>query len=260
MINKQLYIHPLEEALLNEIDNNIPFSEEVASHYKDFDEKIRKPDLLGKTVRVTKNQFKSIYDIVNNLSKLCEMTPPSCFVYEDFYYGVESKGIAKPWIEISAKTLTDFNENELIFLLGKELCNIKLGHTYTSTLINEFLSAATNSNLIGSDTFTKSLKVTLYKWCRISSYSSDCFGYIMCKSIQDSISAILKLVLNSNYLVKNIDIKEYIKQAEAINELDGIVYNYSKLVEQIPYAPFRIKNLISYASSERGINAFKISR
>lgn len=260
MINKQLYMHPLEEALFNEINNNIPFSKEVVSHYKNFDEKIRKPDLLGKTVQVTKNQFKSVYDIVQKFSEMCEMTAPLCFVYEDFYYGIESKGMSEPWIEISAKTLTDFGEKELMFLLGKEICNIKLGHTYTYTLIKEFLTAAENSNLIGSDTFTKSLKITLYKWCRISNYSSDCFGYLMCKSISESISAIMKIILNSNYLVKNINTREYIKQAEAINELDDKIYNYTKLDEQIPYGPFRIKNIISYASSERGIIAYKNMR
>lgn len=251
MIDKQFYIHEMEDTLFKEINESIPFKEEIIYRYINFDEKIRKPDLLGKTVMVTNKQFKNVYDIINRLSNLCEIQPPSCYVYEDFYYGVESKGISETWIEISAKTLTDFNESELIFLLGKELCNIKLKHTQTYTLINEFLNAASNSNIIGTDTFSKTMKAKLNKWYRISWYSSDCFGYLMNKSLRDSISAILKLVLNSSYLVKNINIKEYIQQAEAINELDDSVYNFTKMDEQVPYAPFRIKNLLSYASSEK---------
>lgn len=251
MIDRQFYIHEMEDVLFKEISESIPFKEEIISQYVNFDEKIRKPDLLGKTVMVTNKQFKNVYDKINKLSDLYEIQTPSCYVYEDFYYGVESKGINETWIEISAKTLTDFNENELMFLLGKEICNIKLNHTQTYTLINEFLNAASNGNIIGSDTYSKAMKVRLNTWYRISCYSSDCFGYLMSESLRDSISAVLKLVLNSSYLVKNMDLREYIQQAEAINELDDSVYNFTKVDEQIPYAPFRIKNLLSYVSSER---------
>lgn len=257
MISKLSYLHTLEEELYEKIMDNIPFREEIMHNFINYDEKIRKPDLLGKTVQITEKQFKNIFDIVNKLSFKSNITPPKCFVYEDFYYGMESKGIGEPWIEISAKTLQDFTESELCFLLGKELCNIKLNHTQTYTMINEFLSAAASSNVLGSDTVAKSYKVMLYKWCRVSNYSSDCYGYLMSRSLPQSISAILKLVLNNSYLAKNIDLKEYIKQAEKINELDDNIYNFTKLDEQVPYAPYRIKNLLSYASSERGIAALK---
>ena len=78
----------------------------------------------------------------------------------------------------------------------------------------------------------------------------------MAKRIK-SLKKTLKLILNNSYLAGNVDLPSYLKQAEKINRLDDNVYNATKLDEKVPYGPFRIKYLISYASSERGIEAFQ---
>ena len=97
-------------------------------------------------------------------------------------------------------------------------------------------------------------KVKLYKWSRIANYTEDNFGYLIVKDIDICISAILKTILNSCFLSENINVAEYIKQAEKINSLDDNIHNYTKLDEKVPYGPFRIKNLISFASSRRGMS------
>ena len=79
----------------------------------------------------------------------------------------------------------------------------------------------------------------------------------MNKNIVICINSILKLVLNSTYLSEEIDIFSYIEQASEINLLDDIVYNYTKLDEMVPYGPYRVNNLIGYASSKNGILAIK---
>jgi hypothetical protein len=258
MINKNLFIHSQEEAAFKEMMDRTYFHEEIMDHFRNFDEKLKMPDLLGKTVQVTKTQFKEVYNMVEDLAKLNEINIPNVYVYEDFYYGVESKGSTEPWIEISAKTLLDLKKEELLFLLGREICNIKFNYTYYNTLISETLNAAANNNIImGMETFSKALKLTMYKWSRAACYTADCFGFIMSKDLSASVNAILKLILNNSYLVENMNISEYIGQAEKINELDDKVFNYTKMDELIPYGPFRIKNLIAYASSERGIKAIK---
>lgn len=259
-MDKNLYIHPFEEDLLKEMMENTYFSEEVMDYYKNFDEKLRKPDLLGKTVKVTEKQFKEIYIIVKCIAGDLDMQIPDTYIYEDFYYGVESKGASQPWLEISAKTLLDFSKEELIFLISREMCNIKLKHTYYCTMIEETLKAMQQNNImLGADTLAEALKITMYRYTRVANYSVDCFGYIMCKDLKVCSKAILKLVLNNVYLAENVNIEEYLSQAQAINELDDNIYNFTKLDELIPYGPFRIKNLISYAVSERGVQGIKKS-
>lgn len=258
-MDKNLYIHPHEEFFLKEMMENTLFSEEILDYYKNFDEKLRRPDLLGKTVKVSEKQFKEVYHIIKEIANELDMLMPNAYIYEDFYYGVESKGVYDPWIEISAKTLLDFSKEELNFLISREMCNIKLKHTHHNTLIEETLKAMNHNNIIiGMDTLTQGLKITMYRYSRTANYTSDCFGYIICKDIKVCVKSILKLILNNVYLAENINIQEYMSQAEAINELDDKIYNFTKGDELVPYGPFRIKNLLAYASSARGLEAVKI--
>ncbi|AKL95683.1 hypothetical protein CACET_c22370 [Clostridium aceticum] len=256
MIEKDLFIHPLEEILLQEMIHTVVFDEDVMYHYKNYTEKMRKPDLLGKTVKVTKHQFPELYHIAERISDLLGMAAPCMYVYEDFYYGVESKGVNEPWIEISAKTVTDFTKAEMTFLLGRELCDIYLKHNYYNTMINELLEVLENSSLLPmSQQLATHWKMIMYKWSRVAYYTSDCFGYLICNSMEASINAIKKSILNNCFLAENMNLQEYIKQGEEIHLLDDDVLNFTKLDEIVPYGPFRIKNLLSYAASSRGVRA-----
>ena len=254
MIDKILFQHPLEETYLQHIKDSGFFLDEVMDNYKNFEEKYRLPDLLGKTLKVGKKQFFNIYKIAEKISKELDMDIPNIYIYEDFYYGVESKGATDPWIEISSKTVEDFSMDELTFLIAKQLCSIKLGHTYYQTLIDETLEAYNQGQImIGADTAIQSMKLIMCKYSRVSHYTSDCFGYIATKNLKACISAISKCILNSCFLAKQLDVNEFIKQGEEINRLNDMEYEYTKLDERIPYGPYRVKNLIAYASSENGM-------
>lgn len=257
MVDKELYVHPLEDTAFKDMMDTIAFDEEVMFYYKNYTEKMRKPDLIGKTVKVTEYQFKEIYGIIKRIADFNEMDTPDTYVYEDFYYGVESKGSDNPWIEISAKTITDLTKKELIFLIARELCDIKLKHTYYYNIINETMQALGQSSIIGSDTVKRYWNAIMCKWSRIANYTADCFGYVVCRDLSAAFGSIKKLVLNNCYLADNMNLQQYIKQSEEINLLDDDVSNFTKLDELVPYGPNRIKYLISYASSSRGIQAIK---
>ena len=95
-----------EASAYKELMSILLFSEEFEHYYVNYEEKILRPDLYGKTVKCTSKQFPQIYQLVEKVARLLEMESPEVFVYEDFYYGTDCKGIAEPWVEISAKTVT----------------------------------------------------------------------------------------------------------------------------------------------------------
>ena len=111
--------------------------------------------------------------------------------------------------------------------------------------------------VIGIDTFTKTIKASVYKWYRIINYTCDNFGYLMCNDLKTCINAILKTILNSSFLVENINVSEYLNQSIEINKLNDTVYNFTKADEKVPYGPFRIKNLLAFSSSKRAIEVIK---
>ncbi len=58
-------------------------------------------------------------------------------------------------------------------------------------------------------------------------------------------------------LAERVNMEEYLSQASKINLLDDTIYNYTKADEAVPYGPHRIKNLMEYSMSERGMTALR---
>ena len=247
MMNLQQYKHSMEDEAFKEMLDTVAFGDNIAFHYKENIEKKRRPDLLGKTAKVSGLQFQNIDSIAKCICKILQISCPDIYIYEDFYYGVESKGMDSPWIEISAKTIVDFSDEEITFLIAKALCDIKLKHTYYFTLIDAAEDVMQGIGLPGMKTYSAVQKQTMYRWSRIAHYTSDQFAYLIAKSLKSSIQAIMLLIFNNRFIVDNINLKEYIRQTEEINFLNDQISNSSKLDEMIPYGPFRIKNLLTFA-------------
>lgn len=255
MIDKELFINKKEKNYLEKVKDNLTLKGEIEDYYKNFYVKERMPDLLGKTVKITKNQFGNIYNLIEKICKVLDMDNVDAYVFEDFYYGVESKGVGDYWIEISAKTIEDLTLRQISFLIAKELYNIKFKNTYYSSLISRCIKNFEMVMLPGMDISAEALKISMYKWHRVMNFSSDNFAYVVCGNLKDSIDAVLLTILNNKTLINNVNIAEYIKQANKIDSLDDEVYNNTKLDEMVPYGPYRVKNIISYASSVRAKEA-----
>lgn len=234
--------------------DGVAFQKSVESVYDEIDFKIKLPNFLGKTVKVTQKQFPEVYRIVSELSADMNIESPTVYVYEDYYYGSESYGISHYWIELSAKTIQDFSEAELRFLIAREIYKIADGVTKQKTMMEERFKVIRQT---APNEIEEMSKLSFYHWYRFTNFSADNFGYLMCGSMKTAVQTILKLVLNSVMLSEQVDIKEFIGQASEINRLDDTVYNYTKADESAPYAPHRIQSLLAYAVSDRGMRAGK---
>jgi hypothetical protein len=256
-MERENYIHSRQNEAYVKYRDGVSFQEDIESVYEDIDYKIRRPDLLGKTVKVTDKQFSDVYLILKEIAESDRVQIPEVCVYEDYYYGAESYGISKPWIELSAKTIQDFTKEELKFVLAREIYKISDGVTKQKTMMEERFKAI---RMVAPDDMEKISKLSFYHWYRLANYSADNYGYLMCGSVKSSVDAILKMVLNSIPLAEQVDVKEFIGQASEINSLDDMTYNYTKADESIPYAPHRLQNLLAYAVSERGMKAIETKR
>jgi hypothetical protein len=253
---RESYIHKGLDKAFDEYSNTVHFMKEIETIYNDIDYKMSQPDLLGKTLLASSKQFPEIYHFVNKMAKKENIAVPNVFIYEDYYYGIESKGLDIPWIEISAKTIQDLNDYEIQFLISREIYKIKDKVTYHKTIMEQMLKILNTAQWMpGSELLVKTSKISLYHWYRLANYSADNYGFLSCGSLEASFQAILKLILNSKALAEQIDLKEYIGQASKINKLDDPVYNFTKCDEAIPYGPFRIKSLLAFATSKQGMNA-----
>lgn len=256
MLKKSNYVHVgTDEAFENYKKESI-IGEDVENVYNTIECCMKKPDLLGKTLKVSEKQFSKVYFIVSEICDFLDMKKPEIYVFEDFFYGIESYGMQDYWIEISAKTIRDFTNSELRFLFARELYKIKEGVVYQTMLKNQVFGMQASMPVIG-DFIKETSRLKFNHWCRLENYTADNFGYLICKDLTASVNAIVAMVLNSKSMLSEIDMSEFIKQASAINKIDDIVTNYTKADEMLPYVPYRVESLLAYAVSRRGINARK---
>ncbi len=231
-------------------------------HYTQMMEPLLIPDLYGKSIRVTEKSFPEIYKKNKILSSYFEVKPPDIFIYENFYYGAEVVGLTNPWIELSAKTLTDFDEKEINFLLGAQIAMIKhkyfINKTHANQILNSFdlIESTPGLNLINAfgtmEGFEKGFKLIYYNWNREVVHTTDLYGLMCCGSLKMSINVILKMIINDPNLVKNIDIPQYVNQKDFFNSLKGIIAYYTKYDESFPYGPTRIARLLRFLSLGEG--------
>lgn len=249
-MDRKEYVNYQQDEAFELYKDGVFFQKEIENAYEEIDFKMRLPDQLGKTVRVSNIQFCGLYDMMRELSEKENIDCPPVYVYEDYYYGAESYGIDRPWIELSAKTVQDFSTEEIRFVLAREIYKISDGITAQRTLMEERFKVMQR---VGPGQIEQVSRLSFYHWYRLANYTADNYGYLSCGSIGSSIKAILLMVLNSRMLAEQINVKEFIGQASEINRLDDGVFNYTKADESVPYAPHRIQNLLAFAVSGRGM-------
>jgi len=251
-VERKDYVNLKQDEAFEEYRGGVMFQEDIEKVYEEIDYKLKLPDLLGKTVKVSEKQFPELYRMIQELCIAENIDCPAVYVYEDYYYGAESYGIVKPWIELSAKTIQDFSKEEMRFVISREIYKIADGVTKQRTMMEERFKVIRSA---APDQLEKLSRLSFYHWYRLANYTADNYGYLACGSIKSSINAILLMVLNSRLLVEHTDVKEFIGQASEINRLDDGVFNYTKADEAMPYAPHRIQSLLAYAVSERGLTS-----
>lgn len=246
----EAFFHPLFQEKFTELQNLVPCPDAVLDSYKEYDAKIKKPDLIGKTIQVSEKQFPELYHRIQEMAIRLDCKTPKIYLYEDFYYGVEAKGSGKPWLEISTKTLADLPDESFDFLVARELFRIKYDVVKWTAVSEQVIRMLGKCNTIpGLDMLKDSFLMTYSGWSRCAHYSADCFAYDVVKDIKISIRSVLTLIMNNVELAEKVNIAAYISQMKEIYLLDDIVSRFTENDEKIPYGPLRIRTLLAYATA-----------
>ena len=176
-MERKNYVHLLQDVAFEKYKGGISFQKDIENTYDNTEYKVKQPDLLGKTVRVTEKQFHNVWEIMRDLYRYESGDMVPVYVYEEYYYGAESYGISKPWIEISAKTIADFTEEELRFVLAREVFKISDGVTKQKTMMEERFKYIRS---LAPNELEEISKAAFFHWYRLANYSADNYGYFQC--------------------------------------------------------------------------------
>jgi Zn-dependent protease with chaperone function len=177
--------HPSDYAILSKLEA-IPILPGLVGQVLDVCKEHMEMTLISNSFHVTKKSLPKIYTIYHQAcNALCIDNMPPLYLMHDPVYNAYTMGVDKAFIVVSSGIIDEFDDNELLYILGHELGHILCEHIKYKT----FLSLLAEPTMLSSSGIAKIMaNVTfaplLYLWSRRSEFSCDRAGLLACQSLE----------------------------------------------------------------------------
>jgi hypothetical protein len=196
--------------------------------------------LLGSSIRVHETQYPRVFAIVKSTCAALDIPMPLVFVREDNFVPIAALGFGEPYsLVLSTRWIEVFRDDELAFVIGRELGHIAAGHTRFLSL----LSVNGNENPIISMIFGA--------WLRRCTTTCDKVGLLCCNSLDAAIRAIG--VSTFHEFGRRVDYEAFAEQYTEI--ANDTIARWGTWLGSEPYATKRIASLRHFITSETYVQA-----
>ena len=196
--------------------------------------------LLGSSVRVHELQYPRVFTIVKRACAALEIPMPFVFVREDNNVPVVALGFGEPYaLVLSSHWIELFFDDELAFMIGRELGHIAAGHTRFHSL----LSVNGNENPL--------ISLIFGAWLRRCALTCDKVGLLCCGSVDAAIRAMGIAAFHS--FGRMVDYEKFAQQ-DAEVQSDSVL-RWGEWLSSEPYATRRIASLRAFIATQRYENA-----
>lgn len=205
---------------------------------------VRKNELLGRSVKVSRRQFPELYELVAQCAETLDIAMPTVYVAQNLSslnagtYGTNDEA----FIVLNSALVDRFDEAELKFVIGHECGHIQNNHVVYHTAA-QFLTQGVVSFVRWA---MVPASVALNAWNRRGEITCDRAGLVCCRDEKAALKAIMKIALGSEKLFESIDLDEYLAQVDDIKNGIG---RFQEYLASHPYMPKRVQALQMFAAS-----------
>ena len=187
--------------------------------------------LIGSSVMIHEAQYPRVFAIVKRACATLEIPMPLIFVREDFTIPVAALGFGEPYaLVLSSHWIEQFQDDELAFMVGRQLGHIAAGHTRYLSL----LSVNGNENPI--------VAVIFGAWLRSCDFTCDSVGLLVCGSLDAATRAIA--VAAFHHFGRQVDVQQFSEQGREIAR--DSVLKWGEWLGAEPYATRRIARMQTF--------------
>ncbi|HYL27496.1 MAG TPA: M48 family metallopeptidase, partial [Candidatus Nitrosotalea sp.] len=192
--------------------------------------------LLGSSVRVHQRQYPRVFTIVRQTCAALEIPMPLIFVREDNNVPVVALGFGEPYaLVLSSHWIELFADDELAFMVGRELGHIAAGHTRFHSL----LSVNGNENPL--------ISLIFGAWLRRCALTCDKIGLLCCGSLDAAIRAMGIAAFHE--FGRKVDYEAFAEQHAEVQT--DTVLRWGEWLSSEPYATRRIASLRTFMASNQ---------
>jgi RDD family/Peptidase family M48 len=196
--------------------------------------------LLGSSVRVHQQQYPRVFVIVRRACAALEIPMPVIFVREDNYVPAVALGFGAPYaLVLSSHWIELFADDELAFMIGRELGHIAAGHTRFHSL----LSVNGNENPL--------ISLIFGAWLRRCALTCDKVGLLCCGTVDAAVRAMGIAAFHE--FGRKVDYEAFAEQHAEV-QADSVL-RWGEWLGSEPYATRRIESLRHFIATQAFANA-----
>jgi Zn-dependent protease with chaperone function len=227
-LNSSEYEHPFDRKALNALEQTPGLETMVRKFNQYWNDKLLKIQYTGSNIKVTERNFPELHKALCEACSILSIAKvPNLYIRWSYDINAFTAGVEDPIIVLNSGTVDLLNYDELLFIIGHELGHIKSQHVlyYQMAQVLPLLG-----NIIGSATLgignliSTGLQIAILNWSRMSEFTADRAGLLVCQNANSASSAMVKLAGVPLKYMDSVNTEEFIKQAK---EFDG--YDYDSL-------------------------------
>ena len=239
--------HPADKAALSALKQLKGLDELVKLLVSATTERSLKLMVLSSSVKVSQNQYPKLHNILNNIVDTFDWPyTPGLFVTQSPFWNAGTMGVKEPVIILNSSMIKNFEEPEIIAVMG----HIMSGHVLYKTLLWILTKISLNLLPLASFQITPIL-LALYEWDRKSELTADRVELLAVQDPVPSYQALMKMAGEED--LSQVNLNEFFAQAQEYENQKSLLDGIHKILNQLwashPFPVIRVQELKSWESS-----------
>ncbi len=257
-IASSAFEHPLDRAALEAL-RRTPGLDRLLKMLSDWGmERFLRAAYTGDALRVSPRQCSRLYRDLREACAVLDVTEPELYITQNPHPHISFFGMHRHTIVITTAMVDLLSEEERLAVIGRELGHIKAEHMLYRTmalLIAEILANTSRTILLPGMILTEAMLYALLVWFRRSELTADRAGLLIAQDGNICVGALLKGVAGSQKLMDDLNIEEFVKQADVLDDLEedilSLYYKFSLVRWQThPFPTYRAREIKEWEKSE----------
>ena len=254
-LKPQTYEHPLDRKALDALQQTGGLETLIRKFNEWGLERMLQVQLAGSHLKVTADSFPELHQTLRAAVATLDLPLlPELYVAAQGEINAFTAGVAHPIVVVSSEAVDALTADELLFVIGHELGHIKSGHVLYYQIaefvpvFGEILGGVTLGlgELAGSG-----LRVALNNWKRISEFTADRAGLLVCQDANVALTVMMKLAGLPRSRYEQANTEDFIAQARAFESLDSdalswIARRLSAMSQSHPWMVLRAQQCLAW--------------
>jgi len=213
-ISPRAYEHPADRSALVALRKLSGFDAALKVMAGAFRERGLRLVHLASAVRVGPTQFGELDDMLTDAVRALDLVPaPEVYVQQSPAVNAITLGIDRPWIVVTTGALDLFDDEELRFVIGREVGHVLSGHGVYRTMLFQLMALADRVAWVPIGGWgLRAVVFGLEEWQRSAELSGDRAGLLVGQDVAAALRVHMKTAGGSR--LRHMDAAAFLAQAE----------------------------------------------